>query len=265
MRTQPAKDNGAVNFEHIVGDSTLRNGGYTGRLLTLLSVHVKESIKDNLVSQTEAGAILVTGVEKALSMALQFELQDKLTEAKIAVEEKQLVVMDHGMSIADAQLILAQEMHLADLALKQKQLEIAEQELAIKEQELLIAQERLKEMYVDIEIKEEKLLADQYTRIVMLPAKVEKENEQARLYERQRIGFDDHKKQQGYDKVMETWGITYSSLPTSEGVADMMRTDNVNQVMYEIYTDQLGISASFLENCPENSTWVPAKRICVEN
>lgn len=198
-----------IDFNNIVGNSTIADGGYAGRLIKLIGAHVDESIAKNRITQAEAGAIYVSTLAAMIKEAVQFELNKEVKENEI--------------ELGNAKILISLE-----------ELAIAQAELLIKEAELDLA-----------EVKTEQ---EQYTLDHMLPAQVNKEVAQTDLYRRQIQGFDEHERQQAYDKVMETWGITYSSLPTPDGLPDMMNTDNVNMVMRSIYTDQLGIDESCLFN-----------------
>jgi len=183
-----------IDFDNIVGDSTVADGGYAGQLIELIGAHVDESIVKNRITQAEAGAIYVQTLPAMVKEAVTFELDKEVKENEIELGNAQILI-----------------------ALK---------ELEIKEAELALAV---------IKAEQEQYILDN-----LIPAQVAKEEAQTDLYRRQILGFDEHEKQQAYDKLLETWGITYSSLPTANNLPDNMNKDNMEKVFDSIFCD-LGI------------------------
>ena len=81
-----------IQFENIVGQKMLDNGGYFGDLMSVLGAHIGDAIDNQRITQAEAGQIYTGVIPGMIQQAVQFELGHELGEEQIrkAVAETKL-------------------------------------------------------------------------------------------------------------------------------------------------------------------------------
>ena len=99
-----------IDWNTVVGDSTVDNGGYIGDLLKLARAHVDEAIRNNELTQEAAGQIYTAMIPAAFENGITFAMQDSMTEAQIAKIEADtaLVESQTSKSASDKALVDAQ-------------------------------------------------------------------------------------------------------------------------------------------------------------
>lgn len=185
-----------ILWKDVVGAATVTDGGYVGDLLKLARAHVDEAIKNNELTQSDAGQIYTAMIPAAFQNGIMFALEEELTEAKISSEldklatnekQRELLVAEKGLTTAKT----TSELDKLATNAKQRDLFIAEKDLT----EAKGANER------------DRLLTNEQQRAVLV--------KQAALYKRQAAAFDDKKYQNILDTQMNAWGITFQDTDTT--------------------------------------------------
>ena len=118
----------------------------------------------------------------------------------------------------------------------QKEVEVMTSTIAATTQDIQNKLKQVEVLEADINLKEEKLTYEEAVRSELLPQQVAKEQQQSRLYYRQVLGFEDHRKSKIEDKLMESWGILYSSLPTQEALPVSLNAIGTDSVITNMTT-----------------------------
>ncbi len=72
-----------ILWADIVGNSTIDNGGKVGDLMALSFAYIAKEMDNNRITQAEAGQIYTAMIPAAFQNAMQFVMNEKLTEANI--------------------------------------------------------------------------------------------------------------------------------------------------------------------------------------
>jgi len=97
-----------ILWSDIVGAATVSDGGYVGDLLKLARAHIDEAIRNNELTQGDAGQIYTAMIPAAFQNGIGFSMQEELTEAKIANEEDKLLTSEQQRAVLVKQEALYQ-------------------------------------------------------------------------------------------------------------------------------------------------------------
>jgi hypothetical protein len=134
-----------ITFDDVTNASTTTDGtGYFDKIVQTTLLHIQNEASSGRIKGTEYATVYLGGLQSAMQHAIQFVLQEKLTEAQIE-------------GIQQDNLLKAKQLEIAekDLLLKDKELLLRDKELLIQEQELLLKAEQLVVMRAELAIKEE--------------------------------------------------------------------------------------------------------------
>jgi len=95
-----------IEWSDVVGARTVADGGYVGDLLTVARAHINEAIRNNELTREAAGEIYTAMIPAALQNGIGFEMQERLTEAKIAVEQEKVLTAEKQREEIEANMLL---------------------------------------------------------------------------------------------------------------------------------------------------------------
>lgn len=72
-----------IVWEDVVGSGTVEDGGHVGDLLKIARAHVDEAVRQNRLTQKDAGQVYTAMIPAALQSALKFVMDEKLLESQI--------------------------------------------------------------------------------------------------------------------------------------------------------------------------------------
>ena len=117
-----------ITFDDVTNASTTTDGtGYFDKIVQTTLLHIQKEASSGRIKGTEYATVYLGGLQSAMQHAIQFVLQEKLTEAQIAGIEQ-------------------------DNLLKAKQVAIAEKELLLKEKELLLKEKEIEALIRNIRL-----------------------------------------------------------------------------------------------------------------
>ena len=64
-----------INWTKLVGEKSLTDGGYTGDLMLTARAHIADAVKNNEITQAQAGEIYTAMIPSAFQTALAFALK----------------------------------------------------------------------------------------------------------------------------------------------------------------------------------------------
>ena len=64
-----------LNWDEIVGEQTIENGGYVGDLLKVARAHIDASVAANRLTQSQAGQVYATMVDSAIKTGVQYAVE----------------------------------------------------------------------------------------------------------------------------------------------------------------------------------------------
>lgn len=93
-----------ILWSDIVGDMTVDTGGYMGDLLTIARAHVDDAVQNNRLTSSQAGEIYTAMIPAAMQNAINFGMNEQLTEAGIdkAIADAEIAVEQAGIARAEA-------------------------------------------------------------------------------------------------------------------------------------------------------------------
>ena len=79
-----------VNWSDIVGNKTLKDGGYIGDIMELGLLHIKQEMDSDRLVQEQSGQVYVSLLEAAITQGIKFELDKASIEDKIELERNKM-------------------------------------------------------------------------------------------------------------------------------------------------------------------------------
>ena len=85
-----------IEWEDIVGDlqDPLQSGGYLGDLLTVARSHVDDLVKQQRLTQNNAGQVYSSMIQTCIQQAVAYSLQKDLSEEQVRVAYVERVIQD---------------------------------------------------------------------------------------------------------------------------------------------------------------------------
>lgn len=98
------------NWDNVVGDKTLYDGGYVGDLLTLTRIHLEEAKANGELREEDAGVAYGQAIMESMKNAIDFELQYPKSSLELCYLQAQIdkLICDciNETKIADSQVLL---------------------------------------------------------------------------------------------------------------------------------------------------------------
>jgi hypothetical protein len=102
-----------IDWDNIVGDKTLDNGGYFGDLLELSRVHLEESKKKGEIREEDAGEAYSTAIIESMKNAISFELGGNKGQLEVCYLQAQV----DKLKAETKELIMSRKRALLELRL----------------------------------------------------------------------------------------------------------------------------------------------------
>jgi hypothetical protein len=239
-----------ILWSNIVGEKTLENGGYVGDLLEVGSIKLTQLRDNGQLTDEQMGTASAAMITQAITSGIQFELEKKITEAKLEAEQKQSQIIEQNIIKAKAETALVNRQARkveSDIAIADAQKDEMDYKLAsILPQELnkmRIEERRMKaensKFLVEITSIQNKM-ADAKAAMVMdyklkqeqmklTKKKLDTEAKQIKILERQHEGFANNMYKEQLKLILEATGMIAqagdsSSLQTFIGDLKTYRT-----------------------------------------
>ena len=238
-----------VNWSDIVGNKTLKDGGYIGDIMELGLLHIKQEMDSDRLVQEQSGQVYVSLLEAAITQGIKFELDKASIEDKIELERNKMEAelekhwgyivtrdtdgslilgnsTDAGKIDEEVDLLQTQDSELLlngtkDRLLKTEQIVKVQEEIDLlqsQDLEVLAGTDRNDSKQADNELTSEK------NRLVLVA--------QEALLIRQKAGFDDNKFHKILSSSLQYHGIV-SELLTDGPHPTATRSDAGLDLLYE--------------------------------
>lgn len=91
-----------IEWEDIVGEKTLENGGYFGDLMQVARLHLEDALEKGRLTAGEVGAVYAAMIQSSAQQSINFALNKDLVEQRIKVAEAKAKMDEIALYIADA-------------------------------------------------------------------------------------------------------------------------------------------------------------------
>ena len=98
-----------LNFDDVVGLSTVEDGGYAGKLLALSLAHLDKARDDNTLTDSQVGEVYASVISSSIQEALAYAMQVKKEEINIEILQIQKETAAVEKLITDEKYITIQE------------------------------------------------------------------------------------------------------------------------------------------------------------
>jgi len=92
-----------INWNDIIGDKTVSNGGYAGDLMSVARAHIQDAKDSQQITQEQAGEIYSAMIPTAITGAIKYAMDEQLVEAQI---EKANAEVELARTQADREYVL---------------------------------------------------------------------------------------------------------------------------------------------------------------
>lgn len=199
-----------IDWNNVVGNKSLIDGGYYGDLLEIARAHIEDSKNNGELTEAEAGNVYATAIIESMKSAIAFELGESKTDLELCFLRAQIDKLnaETDKTLEEVDLVKAQTAEV--YAATEREDCKAESQCALTDQqkEKLIIDGVNDTNLTDSKIslnaaQENKLACDCCNQAKISSA-------QARLYERQIEGFNDNANQKLYDSQMQAWSMVFA-------------------------------------------------------
>ena len=103
------------DWENVVGDKSLTNGGYIGDILTLTRTHIEEAKANGELTEEDAGKAYSTAIIESVKEAITFELQEGKSKLELCFLQAQIdkiaadIINENCLAQAECALKAAQQ------------------------------------------------------------------------------------------------------------------------------------------------------------
>jgi len=176
-------------WEPIIGDKTLDNGGYVGDLMTIVRVHLEDAKEKGELREEDSGTAYATAIMEAMKNAIMFELGYPKAELEVCFLRAQIAKLEcdclNDTKRTDSQILLD------DAKIIKLECECSNETLMTDSKVSLNA------------AQENKLACDCCNSSKIATA-------QSELYLRQSEGFDDNAHQKLYESQLTAWSMIFA-------------------------------------------------------
>jgi len=202
-----------LDWSRVVGDKTIEDGGFFGDLLTLSRAHINEALSNGELTESSAGEVFAQALVRSMEQAVMFELGYRKTEAEICAVENETQNKKDLTDTQIAQIKCECDIAQNELSIKEKDVELKERSVnsEIEKNQCVcdIEREKLKSELSLNKAREDKMACD-----CCNSGKVAEE--QAKLYRRQAIGFDDNANQKLFDSQLQAVAMIFGDTNLEE-------------------------------------------------
>jgi len=208
-------------WEPIVGDRTLLNGGRVGDLLEITRVHLEDAKEKGELREEDAGTAYATAIMESMKNAIAFELGYPKSQLELCFLQAQI---DKLRCDCDNDTLRTAS------TIKVNEAQIAKMECECETDRLIT------DSKVSLNAAQENKLACDCCNSSLIASA------QSELYRRQAEGFDDNANQKLYDTQMQAWSMVFADVEGLDEVTPSIENDKINST-YDRLSKRLASSA----------------------